>query len=445
MGAVMRHSRSGIRESVFNATVETLSHDGRGIARLNGKTVFVEGALPGEEVTAAPLRHRRDYDEARVVEILRPSPQRVTPQCEHFGVCGGCVLQHMAPEAQLAAKQQTLLDNLRRIGHVDPENILPALTGPVWGYRRRARLSARFVTAKQRVLVGFVERGKAFVTDTRHCEILDPKVGTLIEPLSGLLTQLSIADRVPQVELAVGDANTVLVIRILEQLSEADRHLLTEFESTHQVHVYLQAGKPDALEPVSGAGVRLAYDLPDWQVELDFEPADFIQVNAEINRKLIANALELLQVGSNHSVLDLFCGLGNFTLPLARVAQTVTGIEGDAGLIRRARLNAERNGISNVKFYHGDLFADIASEPWMQQRYDRVLLDPPRAGAREVIAHFDKLAPQRVVYVSCHPATLARDAALLVKEHGYRLAAAGVLDMFPHTAHVESIAVFERS
>ncbi|HET7921332.1 MAG TPA: 23S rRNA (uracil(1939)-C(5))-methyltransferase RlmD [Gammaproteobacteria bacterium] len=425
--------------------VHSLSHDGRGIARVEGKTVFVAGALPGERVNARLERQRRDFDEARVADILEAAPERVTPRCAHFGVCGGCSLQHLAPAAQLAAKQQTLLDNLQHIGQVQPDTLLPPQPGPVWGYRRRARLSARYVHAKRRVLVGFVERGKPFITDTRHCDILDPHVGALIEPLSVLLGSLGIAAQVPQVELAVGDRHTVLVLRVLSEPDAQDRQRLAEFEQAHGVHIYLQSGKPDALEPLSGQRVPLGYALPEWGVELEFEPADFIQINAAMNRSLIARALELLACEASHRVLDLFCGLGNFTLPLARVAAEVTGVEGDPGLIRRARLNAERNGIANARFQHADLFADPGAAPWAHSQYDRILLDPPRAGAREVITHFDRFNAGSVVYVSCHPATLARDAAQLVREQGYRLRAAGVLDMFPHTAHVESIALFERS
>lgn len=429
---------------IENAMVETLTHDGRGIVRLEGKAVFVDGALPGERIDLQLLRRRRDYDEARVARLIQASPERVEPRCAHFGVCGGCTMQHLAPEAQLAAKQQTLLDNLRRIGHVQPDRILPPLAGPVWGYRRRARLSARYVPAKGRVLVGFVERGKPYVTDTRRCEILDPKLGALIEPLAELLSGLSIRDRVPQIEVAVGDINTVLVVRVLSEPSGRDRELLAGFEATHGVHVYLQPDAPDALEPLSGSTARLAYALPALDVELEFEPADFIQVNAEVNQRLIELALELLEVEPQHNVLDLFCGLGNFTLPLARIARTATGVEGDAGLIRRARRNAENNGFANAQFHCADLFAEVSEMPWASQRFDRILLDPPRAGAREIIARFGHFKAKRVVYVSCHPATLARDAGMLVNEQGYRLSAAGVLDMFPHTAHVESIALFER-
>ena len=330
---------------IENVAVERLSHDGRGIARIHGKTVFVEGALPGERVSLQVYRRRRDYDEARVVVVLQASADRVEPRCEHFGICGGCALQHLAPDAQLAAKQQTLLDSLHRIGHVEPDTLMPPLNGPAWGYRRRARLSARLVTAKGRVLVGFVERGKSYVTDTRHCEILDARVGNLIQPLSELLSATSIPNRIPQVELAVGDSAIVLVVRILDELNAADRARFLEFERQHGVRILLQSGQPDDLEPLSERP-RLTYRMSEWDVELEFEPADFIQVNADINRSLVAKAIELLALEPGHRVLDLFCGLGNFTLPLARVAASVVGVEGDAGLIRRARLNAERNGIS---------------------------------------------------------------------------------------------------
>lgn len=430
---------------VEDVSIESLSHDGRGIARVNGKTVFVEGALPGERVSLQFYRRRRDYDEARIVTVGKASPDRVEPRCRHFGTCGGCVLQHLAPAAQLAAKQQTLLDNLRRIGRVEPETLMPPLHGPAWGYRRRARLSARLVTAKGRVLVGFVERGKSSVTDIRRCEILDPRVGALIQPLSELLGGTSIPDRIPQVELAVGDSAIVLVVRILRELNDRDRARFLEFEQRHGVCILLQTGQPDDLEAISERP-RLSYGIPEWGVDLEFQPVDFIQVNAEINRSLIARAMELLELEPSHRVLDLFCGLGNFTLPLARAAKSVVGVEGDAGLIHRARLNAERNGIGNVQFYRADLFAEeLPVQTWMRERYDRVLLDPPRAGAREIIANIDRLGARRLVYVSCHPATLARDAGLLVGQHNFHLISAGVLDMFPHTAHVESIAVFERN
>lgn len=425
------------------ATVTALSHDGRGIARVGGKTLFIEDALPGEQVSYRLLHRRRDYDEARVVEVLESSAQRVQPICVHYGTCGGCALQHLEPAAQIAAKQETLLDNLRRIGGVEPDAVLPALTGPVWGYRRRARLSVRYVEGKGRLLLGFTERHRPFVTDTRRCEVLDPKVGGLIEPLAGLLGTLSIAARIPQVELAVGDNATVLVLRVLSEPTAADLEGLKSFERDHGLRFYLQPGEPKSAVPLHGDPVDLHYHLPEWSVDIHFMVTDFIQVNGEINRRLVALALEELGAEPGENVLDLFCGLGNFTLPLARITDKVTGVEGDAELVARARLNGECNGLGQVAFHQADLF-NLGTETWLQQRYDKILLDPPRAGAREIIGRFPGFCAKRVVYVSCHPATLARDAKILVQEQGYRLLKCGVLDMFPHTSHVESLAVFSR-
>lgn len=426
-------------------SVNALSHDGRGVARVAGKTVFIEDALPGETVSIQIRRRRRDYDEAQLVEVLEPAESRVAPRCAHFGTCGACSLQHLLPEAQLHAKQQTLLDNLQRIGGVQPEQVLEPLTGPVWGYRRRARLSVRYVAGKQRCLMGFTERNSGFITDTECCEVLDPRVGAAIRPLSDLFTALSIADRIPQVELAASDDTVVLVLRVLAEPSAADRECLAVFEREHGLRFYLQAGRPEDAVPLQGEPVALQYRLADWDVDIGFQVADFIQVNGEINRTLVNRAIEELQLRPGHRVLDLFCGLGNFTLPLARVGASVTGVEGDAGLVVRARANAARNGLGEVEFQQADLFAERVQGEWAGRRYDRILLDPPRAGAREIIAQFPYFAAERLVYVSCHPATLARDAGILVKEQGWRLLRAGVLDMFPHTSHVESIAVFARS
>ncbi|HSC46715.1 MAG TPA: 23S rRNA (uracil(1939)-C(5))-methyltransferase RlmD [Gammaproteobacteria bacterium] len=426
------------------ASVTALSHDGRGIARVGGKALFIEDALPGEQVSYRILRRRRDYDEARAVEVVAASESRVTPRCAHFGVCGGCALQHLEPAAQIAAKQQTLLDNLKRIGGVEPQEVLPPLTGPVWGYRRRARLSARHVGGKGRLLLGFTERHRPFVTDTRRCEVLDPKVGGSIEALAELLGSLSIADRIPQVELAIGDADVVLVLRVLAEPSMPDVERLKSFEQKHGCRFYLQPGAPGTAAPLTGEPVDLHYRLPEWDVDIRFTVTDFIQVNGEINRQLVSLALAELGVQPGESVLDLFCGLGNFTLPLARLTDRVTGVEGDAELVARARLNGRCNDLEQVAFHQSDLYALDQDAPWLMQCYDRILLDPPRAGAREVIARFPPLGAKRVVYVSCHPGTLARDAKTLVEEQGYRLQKCGVLDMFPHTSHVESLAVFTR-
>jgi len=426
------------------APVTAMSHDGRGVARLKGKTLFIEDALPGEEVAFRLLRRRRDFDEAQAVEIIHAAPERVAPRCAQYGVCGGCALQHMDPAAQVIAKQQTLLDNLQRIGGVTPDTVLPALLGPVWGYRRRARLSVQS-EGPGRVRVGFTERYRPYVTATELCHVLDPKVGELIAPLAELIGTLSIAARLPQIEVAVGDAATVLLMRVLSPVNKQDKEKLTTFETHHGVHIELQTMAGEAGESLHGESVRLHYRLTEPDIDIDFQPMDFIQVNSEVNRKLVQLVLRELDPQAGDAVLDLFSGLGNFTLPLARVAASVTGVEGEKGLVERARANAERNGLPNVAFEHADLFAVAQHGAWAKHKYARIVLDPPRAGAREIIGLFPRFEAVRLVYVSCHPATLARDARILVESQGWRLIHAGVLDMFPHTAHVESIAVFGRS
>lgn len=425
------------------ATITGLTHDGRGIARVNGKALFIEDALPGEEVAYRMLRRRKDFDEAVTMEVLTAASVRVPPRCEYFGICGGCVLQHMESGAQIAAKQQTLLDNLERIGGIEPREVLPPLTGPAWGYRRRARLSAHR-SPSGKVIVGFTERHRHRVTDLHRCEVLDPGVATLLEPLSDLLSGLSIADRIPQIEVAVGDSVTVLSLRVLSGPSTKDHEALHAFERQHGLRFYLQPGKPESAQPLTDAAPDLYYRLPDADVDIAFMPSDFTQVNAEVNRSLVELALTELDTQPGDAALDLFCGLGNFTLPLAKQTASVTGVEGEAGLVERARKNAERNGITNATFHQADLFAVRQLGEWSSRGYARILLDPPRAGAREIIDHFPRFKAERIVYVSCHPATLARDTKILVAEQGYKLLKAGVLDMFPHTAHVESIAVFGR-
>ncbi len=427
------------------AEVTGLSHDGRGIVRVKGKTVFIEDALPGETVRFRILKKRSDFDEAQVTEVITASPDRVQPRCAHFGICGGCALQHLSPDAQLAAKQQTLLDNFKRIGGLVPGRVLPPLRGPEWGYRRRARLSAHLDTNSGKVTVGFTERHRHFVTDVWHCHTLDPKVGGAIGRISEALSGLSIADRIPQMEVAVGDGSVVLSLRVLSPPTAADRERLVTFERESGFRILLQEGKVEHAVPLQGERPRLDYQLPESKVEIAFEPADFIQVNGEINRRMVEMAVALLDPQPDEDHLDLFAGLGNFTLPLARRARSVTGVEGEAGLVARARGNAERNGIANASFEQANLFDEKQHGEWAKRKYSGILLDPPRAGAREIIAHFPRFAARKLVYVSCHPATLARDAKILVEEQGWCLASAGALDMFPHTAHVESIAVFERS
>lgn len=424
------------------AAVSALSHDGRGIAKIAGKTLFIEDALPGEEVAFRVYKRHRDYDEAKLLEVLKPSPQRVAPRCAHFGACGGCSLQHLESEAQIAAKQQSLLDSLKRIGGLEPDELLPPLTGPVWGYRRRARFSVH-KTGPQ-VFVGFKERYRPLVADLHHCDVVDPKLGGLIAPLSELLAALSIADCVPQLEAALGEEGVVLVLRVLCPPSEADLAALTAFEDRHGIRFYLQSGRTGSAAPLRGDAVDLRYRLQESNVDIHFLPTDFIQVNGEINRKLVQLTLKELDLQAGDNALDLFCGLGNFTLPMARIAASVTGVEGEAELVARARRNAAANSLSNTEFSQADLFAAEQAGQWARRRYARILLDPPRAGAREIIARFPKFHAHRIVYVSCHPSTLARDARILVEEQGWSLTRAGVLDMFPHTSHVESIAVFDK-
>lgn len=424
-------------------SIAALNHDGEGVVR-GAKTAFVAGALPGERVRYARMRKHRAYDEAKLLEVLEPSPDRVTPKCAHFGVCGGCALQHLAPAAQLAAKQRELEDNLLRIGKVTPTRWLPPVTGPVWGYRRRARLGVKYVVKRGEVLVGFRERGKPYIAALERCEILAPPVDALIAPLKELIGALAARDRIAQIEVAVADTATVLVLRNLDPLGAADREALARFESTHGVQIHLQPGGHDTIQPLGAASTVLRYALPAHDVQFEFRATDFVQVNAATNAQLVDLALESLQLGTDDRVLDLFCGLGNFSLPIARRVRSLVGIEGEAGLVARARENAARNGIENAEFHVADLTRPDGGAAALAGGFTRVLLDPPRTGALEVLPRVAALAAARIVYVSCHPGTLARDLGVLCHELGYRLEAAGVIDMFPHTNHVESIAVLER-
>jgi 23S rRNA (uracil1939-C5)-methyltransferase len=426
------------------ADVVDLSHEGHGVVRIDGKAVFVPDALPGERILLRRRRRHRNFDEAVLESVLRPSPHRAAAPCPHFGSCGGCALQHLAPGVQLDFKRAQLIENLARLGGVSPERLVEPVTGPVWGYRRRARLGVKFVARKGRVLAGFRERSAPYVADLHGCMVLAPPADRLIDPLAAMIGELSIAARVPQVEVAVADDACAMVLRVLEPPSPADLARLREFASTHAVRIYLQSGGPSSVEPLDPDAGPLHYVLAGAGISIEFEPTDFVQVNRAVNEAMVQRAIELLAPTPGDDVLDLFCGLGNFSLPLARHAASVTGVEGDASLVRRAKSNALRNGIGNVEFHVADLAASTQDLPWAARHYQRVLLDPPRAGAREVLPVIAASAAARVVYISCHPGSLARDAGILVREHGFRLAAAGVMDMFPHTTHVEALAVFER-
>jgi len=424
-------------------TVAALTHDAEGVIR-EGKAAFVAGALPGERIRFRRVRKHRQHDEAELLEVLDPSADRVAPKCAHFGVCGGCALQHLSADAQLDIKQTELRDNLERVGKVTPREWLPPLRGPVWNYRRRARLGSKFVTKKDRVVVGFRERLAPYVAEVHRCEVLAHPVGDLIAPLAAMLNELSIRHRIPQIETAVADNVVALVLRVLDTPTADDLAKLREFSKTHSVRFYLQAGGLDSVTPLEAGGEPLRYGLPQFDLQLEFTPTDFVQINADINKALVGRAVELLGLTPESSVLDLFCGLGNFTLALARNAGRAVGVEGEKGLVERARYNAGLNGIGNAEFHLADLGKPLdPGLPWLQESYSHVLLDPPRAGANEVLASISRLKPQRVLYISCHPGSLARDLGLLVNEHGMSLVAAGVMDMFPHTTHVESLAVLE--
>jgi 23S rRNA (uracil1939-C5)-methyltransferase len=433
----------------FEATITDLAHDGRGVARIDGKTVFVSGALLGEQVRLGIRKRHRNFDEAETLEVLERSPHRVEPRCAHFGQCGGCSLQHLDAPAQIQAKQRVLADNFARIGKVEPARWLEPLTDAPWGYRRKGRLSVRAVAKKGRVLVGFREESNPrFVADIAHCDVVHPALGGKIGQLAELIGSMDAANDIPQIEFAAGDDTLALVFRHLKPLSERDAQALVAFGQAQGFAIYLQPGGVSSVRPLWPEQPRLSFRLPPGggmdEVELEFQPLDFVQVNAGMNRRMLARTMELLDPQPADRVLDLFCGLGNFTLPIARRVAEVAGVEGEHGLVERAAANAARNGIANAGFHVANLFEDQRGAAWARAAWDKILLDPPRAGAEQVLEYLPRKGTDRIVYVSCHPASLARDAGLLVNRHGFRLAAAGVMDMFPHTAHVESIALFER-
>lgn len=426
--------------------VESLDQEGRGVAKAEGKTLFIEGALPGEWVRYQVWRDKSSYAFARLTELVKGSNQRVTPACPHFGQCGGCALQHLEFSAQVAAKQRLLESNLHHLGKVKPDTILPALYGPAWGYRHKARLSVRYVAKKQRVLVGFNEKATAFVTDMQQCLVLPAHVSALLAPLQDCIMQLSVRDKIPQIEVAVGEQATVLVFRIMQALSQQDETRLASFAEQHQVQVWTQSKGPDTVAPLFPKQTpSLHYRLPEYQLNMPFHPTEFTQVNPHINSVMIRRAMQLLAPQAGETIADFFCGLGNFTLPIARSGAMTYGYEGLAGLVQRAQDNAALNGLqANTRFAVQNLFevteASLAALPNM----DKWLLDPPRDGAMALVSalplHGQR--PRCIVYVSCNPATLARDAGILVHEKGYRCQAAGVINMFTHTAHIESIALF---
>ena len=445
-----KRRRKVLPKEPVRCEIETLSHDGRGIARADGKTQFVDGALPGETVMAKMVSTRSRFDELRTTEVLEAAPDRQQPPCEFADLCGGCSLQHMSADAQIRFKENTLREHFAHFGGIEPEQWVAPMRSPdSLGYRRKARLGVRYVKARESVLVGFREKRNSFLTDIDRCVVLDPRIGERIEPLRELLHGMAAFDRIAQVEVACGDDTAAMVFRNMDDLVPDDREKLIAFGQAHDLHIYLQPKGPDTVHriwPESGGrdDERLTYRMDEFDLTMAFHPMDFTQVNAGINRNMVHRAVEWLDVQPGERVLDLFCGLGNFTLPLARKGGQVVGVEGDDAMVVRGRENARLNDLSNVEFHGADLHGDFTGQSWAKEGFDKILIDPPRSGAEEICKYLTAFGATRIVYVSCNPATLARDAGVMVR-NGYRLVQAGVMDMFPHTTHVESIALFERS
>ena len=427
----------------YELDIESLSHEGRGIAHLDEKVIFVSGALPGEKVIADRTFSRAKFEEADVKEVLSPAANRITPKCEVFGICGGCSFQHLSSKDQISAKGEWLKDALMGQAKAEPKNWLEPLQVQSWGYRRKARLGVRYVAKKEKVLVGFREKKSGFITNMSRCEVLHPSLGDNLEVLANAIERLSIKSQVPQIEVAVAESSTVLILRHLEPLTAKDEQILLDCANELDVTFYTQSGGEDTVKPLDKPAI-LTYSHPDHSIEMEFLPTDFTQVNFKLNQKMINLATDMLELDDTDEVIDLFCGLGNFTLPIARHAKHVVGVEGDLGLIERAKYNAEKNSITNADFYKADLFKEVNGFQWFRGKtYNKALIDPARSGAIEIVELLPKLGVKRLVYVSCNPATLARDTAKLI-ELGYTLETAGVMDMFPQTAHVESIALFTR-
>lgn len=439
-----RNRRRKLPQDPVQATIESLSHDGRGVARIEGKTVFIDGALAGETVQFLYTKTHSKFDEGKAIEVSNPSVDRVAAKCQHFGVCGGCSLMHMSPEAQLTLKQNTLMEQMSHFGHVTPREWSEPLKGQLLGYRRKARLGVKHVPKKERVLVGFREKGTPYLALLEQCEVLDPRVGARLVDLGEMIAGLEGYNRIAQIEVAMDDEHVALVFRNLDALSDLDQQVLIEFGQQNDFWIYLQSGGPDTVTAIWPTSPQLSYE-PEPGLTMHFEPTDFTQVNAGINQKMIQKAITLLDVSEQDRILDLFCGLGNFSLPMAKRAGQVVGVEGDAALVRHAQNNASLNKVDNAIFEQADLTTTTLKEyDWAKAGFNKILLDPPRSGAFEVLPQLAELGAERIVYVSCNPATLARDAGELVNQLGYTLVSAGIMDMFPHTKHVESIAVFDK-
>lgn len=443
----MRRAKSKASPIVQTTRIDNLSHDGKGIARIQGKATFIQGALPGELVEFQYTRVKKDFDEGLLLKVLEPSSLRVTPQCSHYAMCGGCSLQHMSQEEQIHFKQEQLLDLLSRYGHTQPRVVLSPLIADYWNYRNKARLSVRYVEKKGSAMVGFRERNTPrYITEITHCPVLNVKLDADIIALRHLIDSMEDKYCIAQIEVAAGDDEVALIFRNLTPLASVDELKIQKFAEEYQYKIFFQPGGPDTVYCFypPNSSEYLTYHLPDFQVSFQFHPTDFTQVNSMLNRSMIIRALELMDLKSTDIVLDLFCGLGNFSLPMAKFCSKVLGVEGSKTMVERAYMNAKKNHISNVDFYAANLDDVNEVKKLVQQPCNKILIDPPRSGALELVKQIDELNPERIVYVSCNPITLARDTDILVNQKGYVLIKAGVMDMFPHTAHVESIAMFEK-
>ena len=426
----------------YELTIESLSHEGRGVSHIDGKTIFVSNALPGEVVIAERQFSKANYEEAYAKEILKVSEDRINPKCEFFEVCGGCSFQYISSDHQIDIKFNHL-QSLFASHQVNPMEWLKPLKVAEWGYRRKARLGVRYVKKKERVLVGFREKNSSFISDMNHCEILHPLIGKNLNHLAECINLMDARESIPQIEVAIGEEETILVLRHLEEINDHDEKILNEYADKLNIHWYLQSGGIDTIKPLKKS-TELIYRHPMHDVEMKFLPTDFTQVNFEMNQEMVNLALSMLDLNQEDLVLDLFCGLGNFTLPIAKYAKHVVGVDGDIGLINRAKQNAISNEIENVEFFAANLFEDSSAFTWFRnKRYNKALIDPARTGAKEILPSLSKLGIELIVYVSCNPATLARDAKIL-EDDGYKVLKAGVMDMFPHTGHVESIALFKK-
>lgn len=434
--------------NLLTTTITALSHDCRGIAHVNGKTIFIENSLPGEEVSLRYTNKHKNYGEGIALEVLsNPSPDRVTPKCPFFHSCGGCSLQHISSAAQITYKTNILLEQLLHIGNTQPLQLMPPITGPAWNYRSRARLSVKNLHKKNKLLVGFHEKNGRFVAEIDHCLILENTIGDKISALRELVAGLSICGAIPQIEVAIGDGEnmTALVFRNLSPLSSTDNEKIMQFGQMHNLQMFLQPQGIESIYPLATTTSKLSYTLPDFKVELLFHPVDFTQINKVINRQLISRVKELLDPNPSDHILDLFCGLGNFTIPLAKYAGKIVGVEGSKEMVGRAQANAQHNGIGNAEFYCADLTSELATNQmlgnWAQAKYSKIILDPPRTGAIEIIRSLRNFGAKKLIYVSCNPATFARDAKELAGQ-GYVLHNAGIIDMFPHTKHIETLGEF---